>query len=188
MRHGRSIANLALAGLAVAPMLAHAQAESFLGPSVGAFFPSDRTVRDELGDTWLSFGASRVKIDPNQKRSIAWDWNAFSKNGNGNKVFMLAATLGLTLPMGDVGAMTRPYFAVRGGLSYVDYAVGPSSPGGALAARVSGKRVGFNANAEVGVNVGHNFNISARYDLFPEYEGLRFSGFSLAAKWGIARF
>jgi hypothetical protein len=87
------------------------------------------------------------------------------------------------MPFAKPGATTRPYFAVRGGLSYIDFAVDKTA-----VVRASGKRIGFNANAELGVNIGDRFNISARYDLFPEYEGLRFSGLSLALKWGLARF
>ena len=183
MRHGRYIAYTALALCAVAPMTANAQAQSFLGPSVGIFFPTDSALRDAMGSSWFSFGASRVKIDQYQKKNTGFDWNAFSKSNNGSKVFMVAGTVGVTMPFGKPGDATRPYVAVRGGLSYIDYAVNT-----AALTRIGGKKVGFNGNVEVGVNVGHNFNISGRYDLFPSYEGLRFSGFSVALKWGIARF
>ena len=183
MRHGRYIAYSALALCAAAPTTVNAQAESFLGPSVGVFFPMDGDLRDALGGSWFSFGASRVKIDPYQKRNIGVDWNAFSKEKSGNKVFMIAGTIGVNMPFGKPGDTTRPYFAVRGGLSYIDYAVNT-----APLTRVGGKKLGFNGNVEVGVNVGHNFNVSGRYDLFPSYDGLHFSGFSVAVKWGVARF
>ncbi len=136
-----------------------------------------------MGSAWFSFGASRVKIDQYQKNKLGYDWNAFSKDKSGNRVFMIAGTIGYTMPFGEPGDRTRPYFAVRGGLSYVDYALNT-----APLTRVGGKRIGFNGNAEVGINIGDRFNVSARYDLFPEYDGLRFSGISLALKWGIARF
>jgi len=183
MRHGRYIVTLATALCAIAPMTANAQAEQYLGPSVGVFFPSDSNLRDAMGSSWLSFGASRVKIDQYSKRKLGYDWNAFSKDNSGNRVFMLAGTVGYTMPLGEPGAMTRPYFAVRGGLSYIDYAVNTSP-----LVRVGGKRIGFNGNAEFGINIGDRFNVSARYDLFPEYDGLRFSGISLALKWGLAKF
>ena len=183
MRHGRYIANTALALCAVAPMTANAQAETFVGPSLGVFFPTDSGLRDAMGSSWISFGASKVKIDQFQKKNTGFDLNAFSKSNKGSKVFMIAGTVGVTMPFGNPGDTTRPYFAVRGGLSYIDYAVNT-----APLTRVGGKRIGFNGNVEVGVNVGHNFNISGRYDLFPSYDGLHFSGVSVAVKWGIARF
>lgn len=183
MPQGRIISSLAMVAFVVTPMLTHAQTESFIGPTVGVFFPSDSTLRDALGNSWFSFGASRVKIDPYAKRNMGYDWNTFSKEQNGNKIFMVAGTIGSTMPFGKPGDMTRPYFAIRGGLSYIDYALNTSP-----ATRLSSKRLGFNANAEFGINVGQRLNLSARYDLFPSYEGLRFSGFSLALKWGITKF
>lgn len=174
---------MAAVALVAAPVISQAQVTPYFGPSVGVFFPSDNKLRDAMGDAWFSFGASRVKNDPYQVQKIGFDWNAFSKDNRGSKVFMLAATAGITKPFGQPGDKTRPYFSVRGGLSYVDYAVNTSA-----LTRVSGKRLGFNANAELGVNVGPNLNLSARYDLFPSYEGLNFSGFSLALKWGVAKF
>lgn len=183
MCQGRLLTLMASAMFAVAPMMAHAQADPYFGPSVGIFFPTDGKLRDALGDSWFSFGASRVKIDPYAKQNVGFDWNAFSKDSNGSRVFMFAATIGSTMPFAKPGEKVRPYFAVRGGLSYIDYAVDT-----APLTRVNGKRIGFNGNAEIGVNIGDRMNVSARYDLFPEYDGLRFSGFSLALKWGVARF
>lgn len=183
MRQGRLITAFAVALSSFLPMVAKAQSTPYFGPSVGVFFPTQSNLRDAMGDAWFSFGASRVKIDPYSKQNIGWDWNAFSKDRSGSKVFMFAGTVGYTMPFAAPGASARPYFAVRGGLSYVDYAVNTSAVN-----RVSAKRVGFNANMELGINVGERFNISARYDLFPEYDGLNFSGFSLALKWGVARF
>lgn len=164
-------------------MMADAQADPFLGPSIGVFYPSDNTLRDALGDAWISFGVSRVRIDPYSKQNLGFDWNAFSKERSGSKVFMIAGTMGYTVPFAKPGQQMRPYLAVRGGLSYIDYAVNK-----AVNNRVSGKRIGFNGNAELGVNVGERLNVSVRYDLFPDYEGLGFSGLSLSLKWGLARF
>lgn len=183
MLKGRLIPSFAMVAFIACPMSANAQTESFIGPTVGLFFPSDSALRDALGNSWFSFGASRVKIDPYAKRNMGYDWNTFSKEQNGNKVFMVAGTIGTTMPMGKPGDMTRPYFAVRGGLSYIDYALNTTP-----ANRISAKRIGFNANAEFGINVGQRLNLSARYDLFPSYDGLRFSGLSLAVKWGITKF
>ncbi len=196
MLHGRFLVPIvALAAVAI-PTFAKAQADPYLGPFVGVFFPNDSDLRDEMGNSWFSFGASRVRIDKYQEQNIGYDWNAFSQSKSGNKVFMVAGTIGITRPFGRPGDASRPYVAIRGGLSYIDYAVGTPSGGGgggegvpaALADRVSGKRIGFNANVEVGVNVGERLNLAVRYDLMPTYDGLSFSGLSLALKYGIARF
>jgi hypothetical protein len=183
MLHGRTLAACALVTAAFAPTVANAQVDSFLGPSVGVFFPTDGDLRDAMGTTWFSFGASRVRIDPYSKHNLGFDWNAFSKSNDGNKVFMLAGTIGYTVPLAEPGAAVRPYFAVRGGLSYIDYAIGDPAVN-----RVGAKRIGFNGNAELGINVGERLNVSARFDAMPSYDGFNFSGFSLVLKWGVARF
>lgn len=183
MRHGRTFALAAGAVLAAAPFTAQAQIDPYIGPSVGIFFPSDSALRDAMGDAWFSIGASRVRIDPYSKNKLGFDWNAFSKDNRGSRVFMLAGTLGWTNPLAEPGANFRPYFAVRGGLSYIDYAVNTSPT-----TRVADKKIGFNANAELGVNIGERLNLAVRYDVFPEYDGLRFSGLSIALKWGVAKF
>ncbi|MBL8064852.1 MAG: hypothetical protein JNM34_03225 [Chthonomonadaceae bacterium] len=180
MSQGRLFVTAAMALVCVA---ANAQSQSFLGPTVGIFFPSDSKLREKLGDAWFSFGASRVKIDPYAKQHMAYDWETFSKSKDGSKVFMVAGTVGVIRPFGSPGAMTRPYGAIRGGLSYIDYAVDTTN-----VLRVSGKRLGFNANAEFGINIGERLNLSARYDLFPSYEGLKFSGLTIAVKWGVTKF
>ncbi len=91
-------------------------------------------------------------------------------------------SLGLSQPLGDVGNDLRPYFAIRGGLSYIDYAIG------AGAGRVGGKRLGYNINAEVGVMFGDRLSLSARYDTFSKHEGITFDGLSLNLKYGLAKF
>ena len=61
MRHGRYIVNLAAAVCAIAPKTANAQADPYLGPSVGVFFPTDSTLKDVMGSSWISFGARRQR-------------------------------------------------------------------------------------------------------------------------------
>ncbi|MCW5937087.1 MAG: hypothetical protein KIT11_07265 [Fimbriimonadaceae bacterium] len=179
MTHGRFVAGTLALAMAVSAL---AQ-DNYGGVSVGFFLPSDSTLRDRLGASWFSFGASRIKVDGYKKRNIGFDWNGFSKERDGNKVFMLAGSIGLVQPIGMAGNMTRPYFAVRGGLSYIDYAVDVTG-----VRRESAKRIGFNANAEVGINVGERFTVSARYDVMPSYDGLNFSGFSVQLQYGLVRF
>ncbi|MBS1724966.1 MAG: outer membrane beta-barrel protein [Armatimonadetes bacterium] len=183
MRSGRTYCCLALAALVTAPAVSNAQADPYLGPSIGVFFPSNSNLRDAMGDAWISFGASRVRLDPYAKQNVGFDWNAFSKDNDGNRVFMLVGSMGYTIPFSKPGDSMRPYLAVRGGLTYIDYAVNLTP-----ANRVGGKKIGANANVEIGINVGDRLNVSARYDIMPSYDSLNFSGFSLALKWGIAKF
>ena len=76
----------------------------------------------------------------------------------------------------------QPYFAVRGGLNYTDYAISQGIT------RLSGKNLGYNVNAEFGVQMGDRFTISARYDITPDYDGFNFDGLSFALRYGIVKF
>lgn len=189
MRHARTFAALGLLAVLAVPAAAQDDVSRYLGANIGVFFPSDGKLREALGDSWLSIGATAVTGESYARRAPSFDWEAISKSGSGNKVFMLAASYGFTFPLGQrrmgygmASTGARPYFAVRAGLSYVDYAIGVG------AARVGAKRIGPNANAELGINIGDRLNVSARYDLMPAYDGYGFSGLSLSLKYGLLRF
>lgn len=183
MKHSLVLAAAAAAFVTLAPT-AHAQnGNAFFGPQVGLFFPSDNVLKDRLGKSWFSFGAGRLNPNEAKQRKFASDWNATSKRANGNSIFMASISYGIINPLGDADAPLRPYFAVRGGISYIDYAVttGPLT-------RVSGKRFGYNANAEVGVMIADRIMLSARYDIFSEHSGLNFNGLSLSLRYGLVRY
>jgi hypothetical protein len=181
MRSERSVGTL-FAALAMAPW-AFGQDETFFGPEVGAFFPTSSRLKDRLGDSWISFGVGRTQAVPGGRTRTAVDWTGFSKTSGGNKVFMGAVTFGAVLPLGEPTAEAVPYVAGRVGLSYIDYAIWvlPFD-------RLSGKRLGYNANAEVGVNFGRRVNLALRYDVFPQYDGFRFDGLSVSLRYGLTRF
>jgi hypothetical protein len=176
-----------LASLAV-PALA--ESDRWFGPEVGVYIPTSSKLRDALGNTWVSLGAGSTSIQQTEGRKFAWDWETVSQSKSGSKVFMGSVSYGLVMPLTGAApyALSRnnsnvqPYWAVRAGASYIDYAVNVS--GG----RTSGKRVGLNANAELGVLIGDRLKVSARYDYFPEHDGLNFSGVTLSARYGLLRF
>jgi len=177
-----------LASLAV-PALAQSQ-DRWFGPEVGIFYPTSAKLRDALGSSWVSLGAGATSLNQRQGRKMGWDWETVSQSKDGSKVFMGSVSYGLVMPLSglpDVGLSRRisgmqPYWALRAGGSYIDYAV--NVPGG----RSSGKRMGLNANAELGVLIGDRLKVSARYDYFPEHDGLNFSGITLSARYGLLRF
>lgn len=160
---------------------AHAQTR-YIGPDIGVYYPSSSTLRDALGDAWFSIGATTMRDGVLQSKALGTNWNVVSKSNGGNKVFMGSYSLGLFQPLGGPEQQTRPFFAVRGGLSYIDYAIGPTNN------RTSGKRLGYNANAEFGIMFGERLSLSARYDVFSEHDGLNFDGLSLSLRYGLARF
>lgn len=184
MFRSRWFAVSALAAFAAVPAISSAQYEDFsVGPSVGLFFPADGELRRALGNSWFSFGFGGVRAGEYRERMLGFNYNVISKSQHNNTVFILAGSYGLVQPLGDANANTRPYFAVRGGLAYMDYAL--DATGGN---RLSGKKIGFNANAEFGVILGDRLTLAARYDLFSAQDGLSFNGLSLSLKYGLIRF
>jgi len=170
-----------LAALAV-PTVSLAQS---IGPKVGLFMPSSGTLRDAIGSSWFSIGLGNVNVDNYARTKIAPDLNFITGDSGGSKVVIVSYTLGVTQPLSAVGLGKSdflPYIAYRGGLSYTDYAV--NTNGG----RLSGKRLGYDINAEIGVIFQKNLSLSARYDVVSEHEGLNFNGLSLNLRWGIAKF
>ncbi|MCH8980032.1 MAG: hypothetical protein IH945_12440 [Armatimonadetes bacterium] len=178
----RLLALTACLAAVAAPVAATADEDSYFGPQVGLFYPTNQTLRNALGDSWFSFGASRVRIFELRESKWANDWQAISKRRMGSSIFILTGSSGYVIPFGTPGSGTQPYLAIRGGLAYIDYAI--NTPGG----RRSAKRIGVNANAAVGINLNRRFNLEARYDVFNGYDSLTFNGLTLSLKFGMARF
>lgn len=177
----RLFALAACAGAVAVPLTASAQ-DAYFGPQVGLFFPASKAMRTALGDSWFSFGASRIRIFDVNQAKWAHDWQAINQRKNGNSIFILTGSMGYVYPLSAGTEKYKPYFAVRGGLSYIDYAV---TTGGSRAAN---KRFGLNGNTAFGVNIDKRINIEARYDWFTAQEGLSFDGLTLSLRVGIARF
>lgn len=183
MHRSRWFALSAFAVCLAVPAVSAAQYEdSYIGPSVGIFMPIDGDLRDALGSQWLSFGLSNVKTGQARNRMMGFNYNVTSNSRDGNKAFLLTGSYGLVQPLGDAYSSTRPYFAIRGGLTYMDYSLDVDND------RVSAKRIGINANAELGVVISERLTLSARYDIFSAADGLSFNGLSLNLKYGLARF
>jgi hypothetical protein len=166
--------------------------QAWAGPELGVFFPTSGKLREALGNSWISFGAGTLRTSQtSERRRLALDWETVSQSKSGSKVFMGAVSYGYVIPLGDAGetfgiqrgqSNFQPYAALRAGASYIDFAV--NTNGG----RESGKRLGLNANAELGVLVGDRLRVAARYDIFPSHNGLNFSGLTLSARYGLFRF
>ena len=178
----RLLALTACLAAVAAPVAATADEDSYFGPQIGLFYPANQTLRDALGDSWFSFGASRIRVFDLQERKWAHDWQAISQSRMGSKIFILTGSAGYVVPFASSGSDTQPYFAIRAGLAYIDYAI--NAPGG----RRSAKRIGVNGNAAVGVSVGRRFNLEARYDVFNGYDGMTFNGLTLSLRFGMLRF
>lgn len=185
-RMNRSVIALsALAACLAVPALSAAQQleTPYLGASAGVFMPTDSKLREALGGTWFTFGPSSVNPGAYRDRMLGFNYNVLSQNRNGNNVFIFAGSYGIVQPIGErMNGAARPYFALRGGLAYMDYSLEVDND------HISGKRIGWNANAEVGILLIDRVTLSARYDVFGAVDGLSFNGLSFELKYGIFRF
>ncbi|HXH60997.1 MAG TPA: hypothetical protein VNI20_06525 [Fimbriimonadaceae bacterium] len=173
---------LCLACVAALPLSASASDDAYFGPQVGVFLPSNKGLRNALGDSWFSFGAGRIRGYDLDKYKIAYDWQAVNQRKNGNNVFILTGSIGFVRAFGRDGDSTIPYAALRGGLAYLDYSI--DTPSGHQA----GKRASLNANAALGINFNHRINLEARYDMWNSFDGITFNGLTIALTVGLARF
>jgi hypothetical protein len=174
---------MALIAVPAASNAQYSYDQNMVGPEIGVFQPNSAALRAELGSEWLSYGLGQTRVYGRQTGPRkTTSWNGISQTRNGSKVFMASASFGYVVPLGQSSSNFRPYIAGRFGGSYVDYAV--DVDGG----RLGGKKTGWNANAEFGIIIGQNITVSARYDAFPEYDGLSFNGLSLSVKYGMLRF
>ena len=171
--------------LVALPLVAQAQ-DRYVGPEIGVFIPADASLRSALGSQWYSIGVSTMKQGTMIQRKVGTNFNLISQSKNGNKVFMGSYTLGVVIPFNtntrSMNTDFQPYFAVRGGLNYTDYAISQGLT------RLSGKNLGYNVNAELGVQMGDRFTLSARYDITPDYDGFNFDGLSFSLRYGIVKF
>ncbi len=172
----------ALGAATLIPAVSQADEDLYFGPQVGLYFPASSELRDALGDTWFSFGASFIRDTHMPDRRWAHDWQVLSRRDKGNKLFIFTGSFGYVASLGDPEDNFEPYAALRAGLSYMDYSIDLAGD------YKSSKRLGFNANAALGVNLNRRVNIELRYDLFSQQDELTFDGLSLAVKVGLVRF
>lgn len=170
--------------LALAGTMAMAQdGDSFgWGAEIGAFLPTDSTIRDLLGGTWLSYGIKPVSIKVREGVRLDTDLAVTTRQKNGNKAALVRGTVGFLQQFGDSESSTVPYVAARIGPTYFDYSITQGS------VYKSSKRIGWGGNLEIGVLLSKRLRVSARYDILSEVDGFNFNGFSFGLTYQVARF
>ncbi len=174
------VAGVALMGSAMA-------ADTFLGADIGYYFPSNSKLRRALGNQWFSVGLSPSGGGELTRKELGTSFNVISHERGRNKVFIGSYTIGWAQLLGDqrsnrLGKGLQPYVAARAGVAYFDYGIGAGS------FRESGKRIGWNANVEVGFVLDGRLTLSARYDAFSRQSGFQFDGLSVSLEYSLFRF
>jgi hypothetical protein len=148
-----------------------------LGLDYGVYLPTSASLKTAFGKQWTRIGISPVSISKSKNTRFDFDMNIISRSQNGNRLTMYVPSFGLVTGLKNEQDIA-PYFALRGGPTYVDYRI----------SSVSKREWLVNTNAELGFTVRDRLRFYARYDLFTKRNGLDFSGFSINASVLAFRF
>lgn len=142
-----------------------------VGVDLGVFFPTDSAVRQVFGDTWVRIGITPLSFQRPGNWKATFDVGYLHRSRMGENLTLIPVTVGVTRAFSQ--SDTRPYVAIRVGPYWGD--VTSSSFG------VDNSKIGFNANASVGITFGERFYIEGRYDYFSDFDGIKFSGATISA-------
>ena len=163
----------------IALLGAFANADTYgLSVSTGIFYPTSDLVKSAFGDQWWGFGVSPGSSRSSIGGRIDYDLNVLTRSKNGNRVFLVAPSVGWSQGFGTNAGGTVPYLAARIGPAYTDFKLCGISERGLL----------INTNFEAGVTVGERLRVFGRYDAFTKRAGVNFSGLSLNASWLFPSF
>lgn len=147
-----------------------------IGPSVGVYLPTDSKTRDRFGSSWVSVGLGFGPFDVIKAQGqLGFDLNLQYQKHDDNHAFLLPVGLGYRIALTkDTEARAIPYAGVTGDIVFADVR--------SVADNVhSGFREGAGASALIGVNIGTNTNLEARYQFISRIKSFDFSGLSLTA-------
>ncbi len=147
-----------------------------IGPSVGVYLPTDSKTRDRFGSSWVSIGLGFGPFDVIKAQGqLGFDLNLQYQKHDDNHAFLLPVGLGYRIALTkDTEARVIPYAGVTGDIVFADVR--------SVADNVhSGFREGAGASALIGVNIGTNTNLEARYQFISRIKSFDFSGLSLTA-------
>ena len=158
------------------PASGHSSSRFRLGPSVGVYLPTDSKTRDRFGSSWVSLGLGFGPFDVIKAQGqLGLDLNLLYQKHDDNHAFLLPVGLGYRIALTkDAQARAIPYAGVTGDLVFADVR--------SVADNVhSGFRTGAGASALLGINIGTNTNLEARYQFISRIKSFDFSGLSLTA-------
>jgi len=168
--------------------------KNWWGVDVGAYFPSSSEIRDIFGDALLRVGIRPFEQRVSEKWKFIVDVNALAARKHGSKLFVMPVTFGFTRSFGDPESKSIPFVQVAAGPAYYDYTIlreaemETTGGKGSSDERISKKRIGANANIEVGMLFDHRFAVVLRGDFYTKADDLDFNGISLTLSYAAFRW
>ena len=172
---------LAVIGLSAASSFA-ADNKSWWGASVGAFFPNSGEMRDMFGSAFVRFGIGPFEKRISERWRSTFDFAILGANKDGNRIFALPLTFGVTRSFGNPNSRSIPFVQVCAGPAFFDYDLGRGSE------RFKTSRVGGNANVELGILFDRRFAITLRGDFYTKTDDFDFSGTSITFAYAAFRW
>ncbi|MBL1149526.1 MAG: hypothetical protein HND42_04890 [Armatimonadetes bacterium] len=143
-----------------------------IGVDVGIFYPQNETVKDTFDDQWFRVGITPLGFQRPEQWKFTFDIAYLRNSTSLGRATLMPITFGITRSFGT-SSDVRPYVALRVGPYFGDVFSPPLG--------IDENKIGFDANAALGLTFGNTFYVEARYDVFSDFEGLDFSGFFLSA-------
>jgi hypothetical protein len=177
---------LALAVLGCLAPLTYAQSTNSieLGVTAGWYLPTGSALRNAFGSQIFTIGITPVAVGRPSSGTITPSFNIIGADKSGSNFLLVPVTLGYEYHFGsdDSDSTTVPYARIEAGGAYYNYSIDEGGP-----SNVDGSRIGYVADAELGVTITKTIKLSAKYYLFQKEGGIDFSGFELGVTFGLIR-
>jgi hypothetical protein len=157
------------------------------GLDLGVFRPTSGEISDKFGDNLFRVGFRPFTNRISEKWKLIYDFSVITASDDGERMLVIPLTVGFTRSFGDPEGDMIPFVQFGAGPAYYDYSLTRTTLG-PVTERFKTRRVGANANLELGVLISKRFALVGRGDWFTEADGFDFSGISLTLSWAILRF
>jgi len=145
----------------------------YIGPEVGVFLPTSSKTSNRFGSTWYSLGLAIGPVsNVPQGGAFSFDFGVQYQSRSGNHVLLVPLGAEYRIPLSQATS-AQPYAGVTADAYIVNLKSSVDN--------VSGTQLTGGASALIGLNVGKNTNIEARYQFVSSVKGFDFSGLSLSA-------
>ena len=146
----------------------------YIGPEVGVFFPTSSKTSNRFGSAWYSLGLALGPVSSvSTSGSLSFDFGLQYQSRSGNHVLLVPLGAEYRIGLSQRTASAQPYAGVAADLYIVNVKSGEDN--------VNATEATGGASALIGLNVGKNTNLEARYQFVSSVKGFDFSGLSLSA-------
>jgi hypothetical protein len=162
------------------------------GIDVGVFRPMSGEIRDKFGDNLLRIGFRPFSRRISDDWKFIFDFMIISASRRGNRMLVVPITFGFTRSFAKPDDDTIPFVQLGAGPAYYDYSIerdtGVPPAGVGSIERFRGKKIGGNANVELGVIWNQRFALVGRADFFTKTDDFDFSGLTFTLSWAAFKW